>query len=345
MNNLAKLYKYVGNSTIGYYQNKIQKELEKKVGNLKPSRNYNFDHSIAAEAIDAINKVNEKYNLEIFLVDGGLLGLVREGTLLAHDYDLDMGFVLSKYPVLKLKEIFELEEDFSYISSSDDTVFISYKDIQIDLFGFKDIEYDKMCISTDIHTWVHDKFSLKKVDFLNTKVLIPDPPENYLINNYGDWQQKKIAYDFSYDTPNRVYNGLTGLIYLVCRLENAIKNGWDSYASMAVSALYKNYNIDYRHIFPMPCVAHPVDSLKEESILIVLNNVDNFNLDLLNMLKSNYDSTKNLLVSLVGDNQNKENIKKIIAQLSFVTQVFSFNEINLNQIKKLYPNIEVVNND
>jgi hypothetical protein len=63
------------------------------------------------------------------------------------------------------------------------------------------------------------------------------------------------------------------------------------------------------------------------------------------MLKSNYDSTKNLLVSLVGDNQNKENIKKIIAQLSFVTQVFSFNEINLNQIKKLYPNIEVVNND
>jgi len=327
--------------TIAKYQDQIQLALNKKFTNLKPSRDYNFDHNTAYEALNAINKINDKHNTNFFLVAGGLLGLAREGKLLDHDYDLDIGYFMDEYSDEEIKNIFDQETNFSFLSSSNGTIVIAYKDLIIDLFGHYAHDESTIRFSTDIHHWDHKKFELKKVDFMNTQVLVPVDIDTYLTEEYGGWKNKIIAYDFSYDSPNRKYSGLPGVIYLMNRLENAVKNGWDSYASMAVSALYRNYNIDYRHIFPIPVTNHPAESIKDESTIYVTNS-HTFSTDLLKKLKQYYDPEKNLIVILVGKTEITQKLQKILSKLSFTTQVLAYEIFEEEIIKKLYPNSKVI---
>jgi len=330
--------------TLDFFERKIQNTIDKKISSLKPARDYTFSHSKAYEALKAFNEINKRYDISIFLVGGGLLGFIREGKLLEHDYDLDMGFLVDDISPIRLIKILKKEKNFKILSSSNDVVVVMYKDITIDLFGHKSINKDIVRFSTDIHYWDHEKFNLKKVDFLNTEVLIPSNPEKYLTEEYGDWQNRKIGFDFSYHSPNRGYNGLIGLIYLINRLENAVKNGWDSYASMAVSALYKNYNIDNRHIFPMPCVAHPADSLKEETI-VYITNLDRFNINSIKDLKKHYEKDKNFVVLFLGEDDSTNKMVKIVSQLKFVTQVIVSKDKDLTLLEQIYPSINIVNKE
>jgi len=343
MKNKKDLNKGIDTQIVEQYHQKIQNILIDKTNNLKPSRDYYFNHSVAKDAIHAIHQINKKYNLKIFLIDGALLGLIREGTLLNHDYDLDMGYFIDDISLIEIKKIFEEDKNFEVISISADTIVISFQKLYIDLFGFRQ-KNNKLFLNTDIHSWIHNIFSLKEVDFLDTKVLIPNPPEQYLTDNYGDWKLKKIAYDFSYDTPNRVYNGIKGLIYLLNRLENSIKYGWDSHASMASSALYKNYNIDYRHIFPMPIVTNPINSLKNQTILYICN-IDNFSINEIDNMKKKHIKEKNFVVLFIGDNKNNQKVINIVSNLKYVTQVIIQNNKNIEEIQTIYPNLTVIDNE
>ena len=327
--------------TLLSFEHKIQDAIDKKLSNLKPARSYAFTHKGAYKALRAIDRVNQKYKIDIFLVAGGLLGLVREGKLLDHDYDLDMSYFTDDTSAEKLIEIFENEEHFEVQSRSSNLIVVLYKDITIDLFGHYSLNDSTFRFSTDIHSWDNKKFGLKKVEFMNIGVLIPDQPEQYLTEEYGDWKNKKIGYDFSYHNPNRSYNGLPGLIYLIVRLENAIKNGWDSYASMAVSALYRNYNIDYRHIFSVPVVDHPADSLKPQTIVYVTT-LETFDHATFEKLKSQHSTDKNFIVVSTGRGDAYNRFQKIVQKLSFVTQVASSHVTTLESLKALYPDISVI---
>ena len=331
-------------ATVYSFKKRIQKVIDKKLNNLNPARGYTFTHSKAYEALAAINHINQKYSTSLFLVGGGLLGLIREGKLLNHDYDLDLGFLVDKDNINTLIDIFEKEENFSFVSSSANTVLILYKDLTIDLFGHYSLNKSTVRFSTDIHHWDHAKFDLKRVDFMGTEVLIPDQPERYLSEEYGDWKNIKIGFDLSYHSPNRKYNGLTGLIYLINRLENAIRKGWDSYASMAASALYRNYAIDYRHIFPMPAVSHPADSIKKSTILFVTT-TDIFNEKIIDTLKIHYDDTKNFVIYSIGTGENFDRFRKIVRKLSFVTQVISSQAYDQKSIENLFPDTKVIRNE
>lgn len=327
--------------TIDSFKDKIQVAIDKKLGNLTPSRSQYFTTSLAKEALFEISKINEMYGTRVFLNGGGLLGVIREGDLLSHDYDLDVGFIVDEIEPKSLQKIFEATENFKLLSSIPEQFIVSYKGLVIDVYAHFDDGKGNLNMITAMHTWNHEAFELKKIAFANTKIYIPANPEKYLSECYGDWHNKKLMFDFSYDTPNRGYRGTSGLIYLLTRLENAILYGWDSYASLAVSALYKNYHIDYRHIFPMPTVNHPADYTHEQTKLFVIS-LQEFTPKLIEKLQSEVREGENFVVGIIGEWKEVESSIKLMGKLSFVTQVFHFGSSNLDCFNNLFPNNTIV---
>ena len=71
--------------------------------NKLPEKRYNDE--LAAVALKSAKQVFSQSNITFFLISGTLLGAIREGKLLSHDKDIDLG-VWDNYSITQLKEIF-----------------------------------------------------------------------------------------------------------------------------------------------------------------------------------------------------------------------------------------------
>ena len=150
----------------------------------------------------------------VFLIDGTLLGHVRERGFVRGDTDIDLGMWAEDHdPAM----IAALEgEGFAFVNASGDgrhLPILKFRagEITIDVSFFK----RSGAVATTHHyagrrplRATFPRFGLAKALFQGIPVQIPDPPEQYLAAIYGpDWQHPVTAWKFRYAAHNLTAEG------------------------------------------------------------------------------------------------------------------------------------------
>lgn len=182
-----------------------------------------FSSDKASKALIDLKKVFESAGIEFFLVSGTLLGCIREGKLLSHDKDIDVG-VWSDVRTEKVIDHIKNSGLF-YIQASRSLLAIRIKHVNgtaVDIFlHFK--EENNYWHGGSKLKWNNTPFSLVKHKFLNDEYLIPAEYDLYLTENYGDWRTEKSNFDSAFDTPNAsVLSSPELIIHSYKQLANAI---------------------------------------------------------------------------------------------------------------------------
>jgi hypothetical protein len=186
----------------------------------------------------------ERFDLRPFLVSGTLLGHVRSGELMAHDYDIDLGVLPGEADAARVVSALSNLADFSIDAQELKVVANHVSGFGADVF----IHYERdglLWHGTDIHEWWNTPFGLNRGALHGIDVWVPDDAERYLDENYGTWQRPIAFYNFSFDTPNRKYrDNVEALAYLYRRCLQAIesKDRWT--AESAIRELRDHFDID-----------------------------------------------------------------------------------------------------
>lgn len=158
------------------------------------------------EIISRVQEIMEETNLKFFFDMGTLLGIIREGRLLGHDIDIDIAVYLENDEQLdmlhKVLESNGCKRRFSY-SSSNIGIFedsFIFKDVKFDICYYRTIGDKDLCylgfvnpekdyvigtLDTVVLTCSAIK-ATKKIPFGDTLINVPENPESYLAERYGD---------------------------------------------------------------------------------------------------------------------------------------------------------------
>lgn len=137
-----------------------------------------------------------------FLISGTLLGCVREGHLLKHDKDIDVGIAVD-IDIAVMRAHLRRTGRFRIrpLKAQSMVRAIHANGTSIDLFVHW-LEDGQMIHQGQKARWTNTPFTLKPCPFLGTTFLVPSDPELYLAENYGDWKTPAKDFDTVVDTPN-----------------------------------------------------------------------------------------------------------------------------------------------
>lgn len=192
----------------------------------KTAETKRFTRAKAEQALMDIKQALDRAGIEFFLISGTLLGLVREGKLLEHDQDIDIGLWEEVDPVALKKAL--LAHGCFHLLPEDYPGCLRAKHLQgiaIDLFTHYRTPRSYWHGGGKVR-WHNQPFSLQQMNILNQMFNVPASAEIYLQENYGDWQQEKKGFDSTLDTPNAeilIPEALT--LHAYKRLYTALKQG------------------------------------------------------------------------------------------------------------------------
>lgn len=196
-----------------------------KSRDVNPTKKYT--DASAAMALRAIKQCFDEAKIPFFLISGTLLGCIREGKLLGHDKDIDIG-VWGEHAITDLMSVIRDSGCFYVLPSySQDILVVRHTNgVTIDVFRHYR-EPDDYWHAGGKSSWHNSPFELMPYHFLGENYLIPKDYDLYLTENYGDdWRIPKIDFDSALDTPNmRVVSNEKMLIYLYKRLFNLNDKG------------------------------------------------------------------------------------------------------------------------
>lgn len=170
-----------------------------------------FDVDTASQSLVTVNRLLRERGLQPFLMSGTLLGYVREGQLLSHDKDIDLGLVgwEQQYALAQaLLSAGHYQLSYRGLRGSQ-TFLIDAVDLKhgmvIDFFFFHPrddhflhgIDY-KYGFTQNLR---FSRFGLKEVDFLGDRFWIPDNADQNLTENYGDWRTPQSSYVVTVESP------------------------------------------------------------------------------------------------------------------------------------------------
>ncbi|HHQ4691769.1 TPA: tetratricopeptide repeat protein [Aeromonas veronii] len=185
----------------------------------------NFSRVRAERALLDLKKILDKNNIEFFLVSGTLLGCVREGRILSHDKDADIG-VWDDTNKDILMSVFRTSGLF-YVQASRSEHVIRVKHVNgtaIDVFVHYR-EPDNYWHGGVKLKWSNTPFKLVKYPFLGSFFNIPENFDLYLKENYGDWKTPQKTFDSSTDTTNAtIINKSESIVSLYRKLADSYVN-------------------------------------------------------------------------------------------------------------------------
>ncbi len=203
-----------------------------------------YTDSLAEQALRDLKFCLDKENIIFFLISGTLLGCIREGKLLSHDKDIDIG-VWENHTTEQLSYIFR-DSGYFYVlphHSNEILVVRHVNGITIDIFIHHRTS-DDYWHAGGKSKWHNTPFELMLYPFLGELYLIPKAYNLYLTENYGDWRIPKIDFDSALDTPNmEVIDNKAMLIYLYKKLSQ--KNTISSNLSLRLEQALKYYESVY----------------------------------------------------------------------------------------------------
>lgn len=182
---------------------------------------------LASVALFDLNQAFSGCGVRSFLISGTLLGQVRENGIIGWDKDIDVGFFSEECEV-DLEESFINHRRFRLGKvdlGSKRLRLIHQNGVWIDVFPHY-MEAGKRWHDGTATRWWNTPFELKEVDFLGVKQCIPDRPELYLEENYGEWRKPNPFFDARIDAPNVEITDsehFTSLLYF--GLESSIRTG------------------------------------------------------------------------------------------------------------------------
>lgn len=175
---------------------------------------------MAEQALYDTVKLLHSKGFDPFVLSGTLLGAVREGGILKHDYDIDLGLFADEININNLENLLCNSPPFRCIYAAHQVVFsrsetgtlinteipVIFKlrhetGVVADIF-LHHREGDSIWHGSSLFRWTNSSFGLKQFELAGTKVLGPDNPAVHLTENYGDWRTPKTDFNCAVDTPN-----------------------------------------------------------------------------------------------------------------------------------------------
>lgn len=192
-----------------------------------------FDVNRAAQTLSDLARVVEKSGEKLFLVSGTLLGYEREGKIMDHDKDIDVGVIgwEKQYDIcMALQESGLFTVDTKFLKGAG-THYIplshNYTGMYVDLFIYERQE-DKLVTGVDFffgyrQTFAFTPFELKPVKFLGVDMYVPSDVDLNLRENFGEWRTPDASYISHLESPSTTNKGalpfmLTARISALCAM-------------------------------------------------------------------------------------------------------------------------------
>lgn len=176
-----------------------------------------FDTAAAELTLTTVNRALKEKGLKPFLISGTLLGCMRDGQIMPHDKDLDMGLIGWESQFELAQAILSLGcFDINLKRLKGDALFLisaidQRTNIAVDFFMFHD-KGDHFLHGIDYQygftqNFRFSKFELIETVFLGEKFYIPDQWSRMLEENYGKWQTPEPAYVVTVESPGLTDQG------------------------------------------------------------------------------------------------------------------------------------------
>lgn len=140
--------------------------------------------------------------IPFFLISGTLLGYVREGDILSHDKDLDIG-VMCDVSTERVQDALKESGRFQLLPAVNEKVarVRHANGVMADIFIHWRSD-GKLFHQGSKTGWWNTEFTIATASFLGTAFGVPSDPELYLQENYGDWRTPVPDFDTFLQTPN-----------------------------------------------------------------------------------------------------------------------------------------------
>ena len=203
-----------------------------------PTRKRPMHMGNALAALKLTQKLADQCGAKPFLISGTLLGIHRNGALLAHDNDVDLG-IFADDPALgalvqglrAAPQVVRLTENRlgavgrianpSIPNLYDDVILYKInlqclpdaRPVRLDLFVHFNVQGFVAHGSTRT-LWANSPFTLSQMELEGAKFWAPADRTLYLTENYGDFSVPKVNFESSVDCPN----GMNILTFPACAM-------------------------------------------------------------------------------------------------------------------------------
>jgi hypothetical protein len=156
-----------------------------------------MDRAIARENMILFKQVMDEYHVEFCLFFGTLLGAVREGDFIPHDYDMDMIIMEASRARLAEAAPSLIKEGFEFVRCKDHGRFVTFirKGEFIDVYVAKEERrlFRRLCWNVDFTLLSYGLLTeFMEFTFLGEQFLVPLRYEEALVEMYGaDWRVPK----------------------------------------------------------------------------------------------------------------------------------------------------------
>jgi len=176
-----------------------------QVRSAKPTEDTGSFENRAAVALKELNSRFADLGVRGFLISGTLLGYARNSGFISWDKDIDMGFFTAEKTAADLVASFEGAAEFNVqrLDFNSERLRVNHTNgMMIDLFPHYEGEDGRIWHDGTATRWWNSPFELTTAEFLGQQQYIPDPPERYLDENYGNWRVPDPHFDARIDAPN-----------------------------------------------------------------------------------------------------------------------------------------------
>jgi len=159
----------------------------------------------ASATLEDLSAEFENTDYRPFLISGTLLGYLRDGKLISWDKDIDVGVFADADGVAEMRRMFERSISFSVrrLDFHSSRLRVEHANrVLVDIFPHYP-EPDGLLWHDGATTrWWNKPFGLEEIEFLGKRMYMPDNPERYLDENYGNWRVPEVNFDARIDAPN-----------------------------------------------------------------------------------------------------------------------------------------------
>ena len=319
-----------------------------------------FNTASALEALCRIDDTLKTAGLNPFLVSGTLLGVIRDNALIEGDNDLDIGIRAEE---ASSEEIFGMlvgNPAFRSVYNLGHLVQVTdHNGTVIDIF----IHYQEdggVWHGTDVHQWLNSDFGLREMEFQSHTFLVPDDARLYLDENYGNWTQPVLFWDYSFDTPNRrFFTNRKTVYYLAERILGELNRKKPSRHTVqtAIEELNHRFDIDLSAHLGRRSTTQPANPKKARTV-ITFGTFDLFHIGHLNILQRAAACGDRLVVGVSSDALNfgkkqsypvyrQEDRIRIVSSIDYVSEVFYEESLELKEeyIRKFGADVLVMGDD
>ena len=162
----------------------------------------------AIDNLDTARRILDDFKVPYFLSNGTLLGCIRDGDLIPHDTDVDLGIFIEDYKPEILQAFLDKKfKVWGIYGELDNGYEISLtRGPKLDLFFYyHEGENDTMSVMSNNKQikYVYPKFKTIDWTFLGEPTKIPENYEEYLTAQYGDWKTPVVNWNYATDPKNK----------------------------------------------------------------------------------------------------------------------------------------------